>query len=95
MTSHFPVFIKLKFPGNALSFNVILLDIATFSVIDTSEKIDRHIFFLPESEAFNEGFKKCHYDSTLLVSNISSTVWIYALYLLCSLLYACCLWLST
>ena len=92
---HFPLFNKLKFPGNALSFNEVILQIAKFDMISTGELIDRLIFYLPEEEAYNEGFKNCNYNSTLLVGNISTIVWIYALHLACSLLFACCLCLST
>ena len=79
MTSHYPLFIKLKFPGNAMSFNLAILDVAKYELVDTSEKIDRLLFYLPETEAYNAGFDECHYNSTLLVANISSLVWMYVL----------------
>ena len=56
---HFPIFGDLKFPGNALSFNEIMLQIAKFDVLDTGERIDRHLFVFPEPEAYNEGFALC------------------------------------
>ena len=95
MILHFPIYVNLKFPGNALSYNEAILSIAKFELIDTVEKIDRHIFFLPESEAYNDGFQTCGYLSSLLVKNISMVVWMYALHIFCSILFACCYCLST
>ena len=91
---HFPIFGNLKFPGNALSFNEFMLGIAKFDLFDTAERIDKYIFTLPETDAFNEGFELCKYNSTLLVSNISMVVWMFALHLSCSFLYACCYFLA-
>ena len=86
---HFPIFGNLKFPGNALSFNESILQIAKFDIIDTGERIDRYIFVLPETDAYNAGFELCQYKSTLLVANMSTVVWMFALHLSGSILFAC------
>ena len=77
MISHFPLFAYLKFPENANSLNEYFLMIGQFNFIDTAQKVDRLIFDLPDAEPYNEGFRVCHYESTLLVTNMSFMVWVY------------------
>ena len=91
---HFPMFFNLKFPGNAMSFNEAILQIMKLDLIDTDERLDPLIFYLPESEAYNPGFGFCQYNSKYLVKNSSLVVWMYALQLAFSALFACCLMVS-
>jgi len=56
MIVHSPMFTRLKFPGSTMMLNYAFIQIATFAVIDTAEKIDHQIFYLPEGDAYNIGF---------------------------------------
>ena len=65
------------FPANAMSFATIMLQIATFSFINTNEWIDPYIYYLPEDDQGNINLKQCGYDSLLVISNISSVIWMF------------------
>ena len=77
LISHAPLYGLLKFPGNVLIMNEIMLKIAAFKLLNTKEWFDPYLYDLPEEDPFSQSFKLCGYDGTLLLENASSTVWLY------------------
>ena len=77
---HAPIYGSLKLPAIVLIFNEIMLTLAAFKFIDTGKHVDPNLFYLPETDPFSQSFEECDYESTLLLSNSSSTIWIYTLH---------------
>ena len=57
-----------------------LFQIATFNVINTKIWIDKHLYTLPEEDAYTMSFYESGYESAFLISNASSVVWIFILH---------------
>ena len=76
-----PIFGKLKFPSAILLINEIMLTIAAFKFIDTGKILDAHLYYFPEEDPFTPSFEHCDYESTLLLGNASSTIWMFKLHL--------------
>ena len=88
-----PLFGHLKFPGKVLILNEILLAFAALKIFETEKHLDSHLFDLPEDEPFSPSFELCDYESTLLIINASSTVWMYKAHLAMLIVFATLFWL--
>ena len=80
-TTRAPLYTNLNFPAITLIVNKILLNIAAFNLVDTKKYLDSHLYFLPEEDPYSQSFELCDYESTLLLENASSTVWMYNFHL--------------
>ena len=71
------MFVKLKFPANAMILTQVLIQIAQFDLIETGDLFDRHLYTsLPEQASFNLGFEQCGYESLLFLLNSSVLIWV-------------------
>ena len=72
-----PMYENLKIPANAMMLTRILIQVASFDLINTAEWIDPYVYYLPEEDAYSINFAQCGYESLLLIVNISVIVWMY------------------
>ena len=70
-----PLMKYIKFPGNSMIYMSYIIEIATFDLFPT-EWIEERLYYLPEKEAFNINFESAGIESTFLVLNIGSAIWI-------------------
>ena len=68
------MFVKLKFPANAMFLTQAMIQIAQFDLVETGD-LDNHIYTLPRQKSYNLGFEQCGYESLLFLVNSSVLVW--------------------
>ena len=87
---HAPIYGSLKLPAIVLIFNEIMLTLAAFKF----KHVDPNLFYLPETDPFSQSFEECDYESTLLLSNLSSIVWMYKLHVAIMILTTIVVWVA-
>ena len=75
----------VKFPANAMRFNSILLEFATFDLFPT-ESLENDIYYRPEEEPYTSNFEQSGYEGRLLISNTGSQIWIIYIHLTLALM---------
>ena len=69
----------IKFPANANTMNLFLIDIATFDLFP-SDDLNQSVLVLPESQPYNINFQQTGIESVYAISNIGTVLYIIILY---------------
>ena len=74
-----PLFL-IKFPANANTLILFLIDIATFDIFP-SDNINSGMIVLPESEPYNINFQAAEIDGVYAITNIGTMLYIIVFYI--------------
>ena len=70
----------IKFPANANTLILFLIDIATFDIFP-SDKMNSGVIVLPESEPYNINFQAAGIDGVYAITNIGTMLYIIVFYI--------------
>lgn len=87
ISAFFELFEDVKFPFNSSVINKVLVDIATFDIINTEEWIDPSVVTWGEGIPFSYNFEQTGLETTWMLANSSAVVWMYLFHVALLLLF--------
>ena len=70
-----PMLRNLKFPGNAMMLNEVIISVATFDLIPT-DLLDEQLYYFPEEDPYSLNFAQVGYEFTLFVNNVGFILYV-------------------